>query len=362
MRAEEIAIHCLIFIANIAVYALLFQVWKYLNSKPLGLQTVLDDLAKDGMVLLAMVLTYNWTTWIKFSSEYNYYVALIIVNTGVMFRVSLILQALTFSITRYLFVFNFSHINNVAESSIKMVSRIFVAVVSISCAFFDDWTGGKKFLYLTENQIDKKLVPKNPKTLFTIIVAISSLLIIVYVQSRIAYAKWKYPEIYNNNEDGETFNLRIISVVTAILIVAVIIVISHIFARNALWKSLLTLLCTRIIVLVMILLLVYSNQHLFNFVKNCLRSFQGNPHPSTPQNDPTPNNVSIENPFIIPQPIQLFQQALSNTDPLENPHVIPELTPRPTEENEIQSVSYPLHSIYRNRSLHQIDSLPNVWI
>ena len=59
MRVEEIAIHCVIFIANVAIYALLFKVWKYLNSKPLGFQTVLDDLAKDGMILLALTLTYN---------------------------------------------------------------------------------------------------------------------------------------------------------------------------------------------------------------------------------------------------------------------------------------------------------------
>ena len=59
MRVEEIAIHCVIFIANVAIYALLFKVWKYLNSKPLGFQTVLDDLAKDGMILLALTLNYN---------------------------------------------------------------------------------------------------------------------------------------------------------------------------------------------------------------------------------------------------------------------------------------------------------------
>ena len=267
MRAEEIAIHCVIFIANVAIYALLFKVWKYLNSKSLGFQTVLDDLAKDGMILLALTLTYNWIVWIKFYPEYNYYVAMIIINVGASFRVSLIVQALTFSITRYLFVFNFSHINNVAEGSIKMVSRIFVAVVSITCGIVDDWTGGKKFLYLTDKDKDKDQVPKSPTSLVSIIVAISSLLIIVYIQARISYAKWKYPEIYNNIEDNETYNLKIISVVTGILIVVVIIVLSFLFAKIDLWKSLLTLLCLRIIVLVAILLFIYSNPHLFNYFK-----------------------------------------------------------------------------------------------
>ena len=151
MRVEEIAIHCSIFVATIIIGVLLIQVLKYLNSKPLGLQIVLDDLTKDAMVILGLTMTYTWITWIKLTQQYDYHLAKIIIDIGVAFRVALIVQALTFSITRYLFVFNFSHINNVAESSIKMVSRIFVAVVSISCAFFDDWTGGKKFLYLLNN-------------------------------------------------------------------------------------------------------------------------------------------------------------------------------------------------------------------
>ena len=344
MRVEEIVIHCLIFLANIAIYALLFKVWKYLNSKSLGFQTVLDDLAKDGMILLALTLTYNWIVWIKFYPEYNYYVAMIIINVGASFRVSLIVQALTFSITRYLFVLNFSHINNVAEGSIKMASRIFLAVLSITCGTVDDWTGGKKFLYLTDK--DKDQVPKSPTSLVSIIVAISSLLIIVYIQARISYAKWKYPEIYNNNEDNETYNLKIISVVTGILIVVVIIVLSFLFAKIDLWKSLLTLLCLRIIVLVAILLFIYSNPHLFSFVKNNLKVCQGDPF--IQHTNPAPNDVSIENPFIIPQPIH----ASSNSVQSENPFVIPQPVPRSTEGIEIPSVSYSLHLVDRNRSFH----------
>ena len=46
----------------------------------------------------------------------------------------------------------------------------------------------------------------------------------------------------------------------------------------------------------------------------------------------------------------------------ENPFVIPQPVLRSTEGIEIPSVSYSLHVVDRNRSFHQIDSLPNVWI
>ena len=289
MRVEEIAIHCSIFVATIIIGVLLFQVLKYLNSKPLGLQIVLDDLTKDAIIILGLTMTYTWITWIKLTQQYDYYLAKIIIDIGVAFRVALIVQALTVSVTRYLFVFHFELINNVAERKIKMVSRIFVTAVAVTCATFDDWTTGKKFLYLTENQLDKEQVPKSPKSLLSIIVGITSSIIIAHVQARIAYSNWKYPEMHAKNEISETYNLKMISVVTGISLVVVIIVISFVFAKILLWKSLLTLLCIRIIVLVMILLLIYSNKQMFVFVKRSLLPSQIDSNPSIPHNNPTPD-------------------------------------------------------------------------
>ena len=56
MRVEEIAIHCSIFVATIIIGVLLFKVLKYLNSKPLGLQIVFDDLTKDTMIILGLTI------------------------------------------------------------------------------------------------------------------------------------------------------------------------------------------------------------------------------------------------------------------------------------------------------------------
>ena len=85
MRVEEIAIHCSIFVATTIIGLLLYQVLKYLNSKPLGLQIVLDDLTKDAMVILGLTMTYTWITWIKLTQQYDYHLAKIIIDIGVAF-------------------------------------------------------------------------------------------------------------------------------------------------------------------------------------------------------------------------------------------------------------------------------------
>ena len=157
MSVEEVIVHSLNLIVTLAMIVILFQVWKYLNNKPLGYTTVLDDLAKDGTIILVLNVTHTWITWIKFTPQYNYYMALTILKMEVSFKVALIVQALAFSIIKYLFVFKFQNVNNIAERKIKLSSRIFVAILAVSCATFDDWTTAKKVLYLTtDNQVNKE--------------------------------------------------------------------------------------------------------------------------------------------------------------------------------------------------------------
>ena len=58
-------IYCLIFSETIVSGVLLLKIWKYLNSNPLVIKTVLDFLAKDGMFFLGLALIYLWITWIN---------------------------------------------------------------------------------------------------------------------------------------------------------------------------------------------------------------------------------------------------------------------------------------------------------
>ena len=271
MNVEEIVVHCCILIVTSAIMVLLFQAWKYLNSKPFGFRTVLDDLAKDGMVILGLNLTHTWITWIKVASQYNYYVALAILKIEAIFRVSLIVQALTFSVVRYLFVFNFQKINNVSEGKIKMLSRLCVAVLVIICANFDDWTTAKKVSYLiTEIQTEEEHAFKGPRPFFSTIVTVASMLIIAYVQVRITYQKWKYPEFQDNEAEGDKYSLKMICIVVGVSLITVIIVVSSVYAKSIVLTSLSTLLYVRLIAFIAIWLLICSNERMLSFIKKHL--------------------------------------------------------------------------------------------
>ena len=345
MVIGEIIVHCLIFIIIFAIIVLLFQIRNYFNAKPLGRQTVLDDLAKDGMVLLGLTTTYTWITWIKVTSQYNYYVVMVILQIGVFFRVSLVLQTLTFTVTKYLFVFHFEYINSVSERKIKKISRICVALLSIAGAIIDDLNMGKKFLYLSEDRIMKDQDSKGPIPLFSIIIGITSTLTIFFVHSRITYVKWKYPEFQKQEAENDTYNLKVMSVVVGILIVMVIIVFMYGYAKFLLLTSLLTLLCVRVIILVMILLLIYSNERMFIFVKKKLMPFQDSFITHF-------DSLPIEE-APIQEPIQMPENDDSNEiDSI----VIPQPPPKTTECLETHSLQ--VTNIFQPQTL----SLPDVWI
>ena len=351
MNVEEVIVHTLNLIVTLVIIVILFQVWKYLNSKPLGIQTVLDDFTKDGMVILGLNLTHTWITWIKFMAQYNYYVALTILKMEVFFKVALIVQAMTFSITKYLFIFKFQNINNIADGKIKLSSRICVASLAMSCATFDDWTTAKKVLYLTtENQINKELTLHGPRPLFSSIVAIFSILTIAIVQAKIAYKRWKYPEFQNNVVECDTYNFKTISIAVGISLTIVVIIIFSVHTKSILLTSLITLLNIRFIALISMLLMIYSNQRMFAFIKKSLMALIVNPEPNTPEN-PLPNEAPD------PLPIQPHSSQNCQTTQVQSPIILPQsMNNTPNEGAEMPSLAI------ARKFCNQNHFLPDVYI
>ena len=157
MKPEEIAIHCLIFVILLIIGILLFQVWKYLNNKAPGSQTVLDDLAKDGIVILQSCLVSTWIVWIKIMPEYNYYFAVAITKLDSFVRIAAIAQMAAFSVIRYLNVFHFDFINFVDDRTVRIILRTFVAILAALCAGFDaNLTKTYKFAYMIRSKMNEK--------------------------------------------------------------------------------------------------------------------------------------------------------------------------------------------------------------
>ena len=315
-----------------------------MNCKPLGLQTVLDDLTKDGMVILGLTIIYEWLTWIKFDYDYNCDVAIIVTKINAFFRVSLMAQAFTFSVTRYLFAFKFHYINNISEGNIKMTSRICVLMLASTCAIVDNWYSGKKFLYLTGNHQINNEETKDSRPFLTIIVVISSLMIVAFVQAQIAYTRFKHPELQNNVGADDTYNLKMISGAVVLSIVMLIVILASLYARIVLWKSLLIVLCVRMIVLFMILLVIYSNEKMSLFVKNSLMPFQVNPDPEISQVDSAPNEE-----IPVQEPIQ---HSFSSQIQIENP----------TPNERVCKSSFEFSLQVLNEFSHRSMSLPDIYV
>ena len=97
-------------------------------------------------------------------------------------------------------------------------------------------------------------------------------MIVAFVQARIAYKRSKHPELQNNVRENETYNLKMISVAVLLAIVMLTIILSLLYAKILLWKSLLTVFCVRSIVLYIILLTIDSNERMASTICSLIRS------------------------------------------------------------------------------------------
>ena len=81
MLLEEIFLHSLRIIVVITFFVISYLVWKYLNKKALGMQTILDQMVKDLIRFHILVFFFSWLVYVKFQETYSHYVALSAVMT-----------------------------------------------------------------------------------------------------------------------------------------------------------------------------------------------------------------------------------------------------------------------------------------
>ena len=77
MLLEEIFLHSLRTIVVIIFFVICYLVWKYLNKKALGMQTILDLMVKDLIQFHILVFFFSWLVYVKFQDSYNHYLALL---------------------------------------------------------------------------------------------------------------------------------------------------------------------------------------------------------------------------------------------------------------------------------------------
>ena len=347
MRIEEIVVLALIFLTAICIWVLMYQVWKYLNSKSLGMQTVLDELIKEGIIILGTALLVTWIMWIKVVTQYNYYAAMTIAWIVLFVRVSVLAQPGVFAIVKYQMVFHFDFINSIDDEKIKMMSRAFVFTLALVCNIVMDFENTLEFLYLKEIQLDETFDVRRAKPDF--VVLIISVLVIGFVQGRIVYERWKnpLPQQQESQNGEEKYNLKVISFVCMIFLIESVILISLLSIKLFALGQMLNILGFYIMLFTSIMLTVYSNKKMYLYVKKQFinQPSQIHPEPVTQQDIDPENPDPSQNANQIPLQDLGQNQDQPNEDQNQLPNVSPQL-PEPQASNSCATISaYLYHRI-----------------
>ena len=206
---------------------------------------------------------------IKVVPVYNYYIAMSIRKLNLFLGMSLVVQCSTFFVVRYLFVFHFNFINFIkSERKIKIITRTCVVVLASLCTIIDDLRKSRQFLYLTNSQFKEKDLPKEKYLRFksTIIITCLSVLIMVVVQARILHEKRKMPELLKKYK-WDFFKLKTVSLALFIVAIIFLLRISRAFVDLYVLSLLSSTLRSCIITFVVILILIKSNNRMYEYVK-----------------------------------------------------------------------------------------------
>ena len=108
-------------ISNLIAAGILVLIWKYLKNKPLGMQTLLDSMIRDCILIVAPNLITSNLMFIKFKEEYSHETAMILIKTNQFAMMAWFLQVFVTVTIRYLSIF---HQGILTESGIYL----FVAI------------------------------------------------------------------------------------------------------------------------------------------------------------------------------------------------------------------------------------------
>ena len=90
--------------------------WKYLDCKALGMQTVFDQTLKGLIKSFVFYSITSWLCFVKIAEAYNETIALIIAKVHYFALIWIYLWALVVVLTRYMIIFHYDVLENVEDS------------------------------------------------------------------------------------------------------------------------------------------------------------------------------------------------------------------------------------------------------
>ena len=128
MKFEKIFLFFMKAIITIVAFIIFIFVWKYLNKKSLGMQTLIDYMIKDYIIICTILMTVSWFLHIeiKLGHSLEYVLALFVIMFNYFWLLVIFWQIFATMIIRYLTIFYQPLLNNYEDNHVRIVTRIFI--------------------------------------------------------------------------------------------------------------------------------------------------------------------------------------------------------------------------------------------
>ena len=188
---EEIYLLVLRSIFTIILFSIGYLVTKYLDNKPLGMQTILDYVVKDFIKIFIVRIIIAWLYFGKFLNQsYGHYLSLLLVQCQKYSNFAILTQTIIAVILRYIYVFHQNILNIYEDSKIILMMRSLLGIFCLIETLADISATENRIDYnhFMNQEYDKELL-KQSGNVVMLILLILGLIITVSVQIRIEFFK-----------------------------------------------------------------------------------------------------------------------------------------------------------------------------
>ena len=179
MQAEVVYLLILSFILTIITLSICYIIKNYLNRKPLGMQTVLDQTVKDLIKIFVSLHVISW--WIVsiklVNKPYGCHLSLMTLLLNKFMLFSLIIQVIFIVILRYLYVFHQNILNYFEDTKVIKIARTIVVVVCMTLTLSQvENRNGIYFKILMDQHVDDEIWKQNKVPIVSIILILALLI------------------------------------------------------------------------------------------------------------------------------------------------------------------------------------------
>ena len=180
MNPEVIFWYTFHIVSTILGIFIAFMVLKYLDKKPLGMQTIFDELIKDFIYLNILdCLTFIVAVTASYFPPLNHYTINTIMICRITMSSAVFYQLSILMLIRYLYVFYPTQMNNAHFA--KNLARLFVVYIAFTTAIFIDKKNTPYYNRVSGNNVEP--LPK-PPILMLIMLGVN-LMILIFTQYKI---------------------------------------------------------------------------------------------------------------------------------------------------------------------------------